>query len=222
MRDSPLEAALRPKPIESGSCAAHCARGRGVHQHPIQPIIPAQLRQLLLKFWILVFIVQNAQDADSPRKLCKMFPQADRQKGVGGAVELHSGQPTSGDCRNNLVQSRVHKHSVLLQLRGQECCDFPHHINFHPPWAWSKDEADCIRAALRRKTSIFKGSVATNLDPHGHLLTGERSVAARSRVSSALPGSGWRIRDSPMRKAWNPAVRKRIRSSAVSIPLSLT
>src|ERR1700722_15390267 len=102
MRSSLPEAALRPKPVEGGSCPAHCSRTRGVHQDPIQDIVPAQLRQLMLKFQILVLIVQNSQDTESPRKLCKMSPQADRQKGVGGAVELHSCQPTRGDGRNDL------------------------------------------------------------------------------------------------------------------------
>ena len=94
------------------------------------------------------------------------------------------------------------------------------------PGARSKDKANYFTGpALRGETRVFEAGVAANFDPHGrnlHLPTGARSAATNSMFSSAVPGSVLRIRDSPIRKAWKPAARKRCISSAVSMPLSLT
>ena len=71
-------------------------------------------------------------------------------------MELHPGQTTGADRRHDLVQSCVHEHAVLLQLRGQPFRDLPNRVSFHLPGTWSKDKAYCMGAALSGKTRIFK------------------------------------------------------------------
>jgi hypothetical protein len=151
--------------------------------------------------------VQHAQDAQPmPRKLGKNV----------GAGETAAGRLTSDGAAPRSNRSGLRWTQSRRNLRprkrhtsppaGQFFRDLANQVSLDLPWTWSKNESHRIRATFRCKTRIFKVGVAANLDPHGgsHLLTGERSAAARSRLSSALPGSGWRISDSPIRKAWNP------------------
>ena len=77
----------------------------------------------------------------------------------------------------------------------------------------SENEADGISAGIGGHVHVFEIGVAANLDPHGGQPCRARDSEAgvlteRSSSSRAAPGFGWRMSDSPMRKASKPARRQ--------------
>src|SRR5216683_3204760 len=99
----------------------------------------------------------------------KMPAQAKRQRFVGRAMNLHPSQTAFSNRGRNLVEPCIHENAVLLQLRGQLFGDFADQASSDLPRARSKNKADCIGAAVRRKTRVFEAGVAANLDPHDSL-----------------------------------------------------
>jgi hypothetical protein len=113
-------------------------------------------------------------------------------------MQLDAAEPAVCDRLNNFFKACGHEDSDLVHAGWQMGRDCAHLSCGDMARTIGEDETNSIRTRCRREGRIFKVRIATDFDPHG---SQARVTAGCSSSASAAPGDGFRIKDSPIRKA---------------------
>src|ERR1035438_586499 len=200
------------EPVEGLAGASDCRGGARVHHHRVHVGILHDGLGLSCGFSAEV---NHAQDlkcrAEALAKSCRQI-----RRGV--EVELNAGESRGADRGLDLFKRRIDEDANLFQRCRQMGHDSGNLRWRYATRAGREDKADSVCTGFGGEHRILQRGVAADFDPEAHRL----AATPANNSASAAPGSGWRIRLSPIRNASNPALRSRAISAGVKIPLSVT